>query len=180
MKAGKHSPTTSGRTTRGPGLSLPRTVYVERFGTCWTAYTQASHFDVALLECETTGEREALANELLHSCCNLWDKFTADFFMKFRNEKEIASEAALLTLLAAAYLLQLGIQKIESRHAAVRRLMRQEGSTWSTELASCSSDFVLMRQRLIELSQIRLHDPQTEKGLAKSIGGGAARAFFHQ
>ncbi len=79
---------------------------------------------------------------------HLKTKFSRAFLSYFKGR--LRSDECLGFLLASGDMLQLEIIKIECRHAAFRRILC--GSiTWRKLLGGMSGDFMLLRQRLLEV-----------------------------
>ena len=59
-------------------------------------------------------------------------------------------QECLACILCLAILWWIDVSRIECRHAAIRRLLRGLGVSWTKQLEDLSADFLLLRQRLLE------------------------------
>ena len=91
--------------------------------------------------------RPAFAEELEAIPACMRDVFSSSFMEHYSGR--LCSVECLSTLTAMAISCRLDISRIECRHASLRRVLRKS-STWASEVASASADFVLLRQRICE------------------------------
>ena len=95
--------------------------------------------------------RERAVRKISLSCKYMYDEFMEDFLLQFPGEHEWTSPEATLMLTMIALYHSLTQQRIECRFAALRRLLRTKGGmTWSADLPSSSSNWILQRQRCLE------------------------------
>jgi hypothetical protein len=112
----------------------------------------------------------------------LKDDFSRDFLGHFAGR--LLSEESRAMLLAVSIGAHIEICRLECRHATVRRLLRGRNQTWAKPLTSVSTDFVLLRQRLLESASRQQPQWMSEVGPVrakekhtKGGGGGAFRAY---
>ena len=136
---------------------------------------------------DPTADRLQIIEGLLADPPCLWDPFAKQFFTMFGHTVEALSDPKVSAILMAiAILFHLTIARVEARHASVRRNLRSRGTTWLQELASVSSDFVLMRNRILELRGKRLGDKLSSFIRLKYVPSGKwshagpARAFVSE
>ena len=101
---------------------------------------------------DPTKDLDQVAYKLAHMPKCVKDPFAYAFFALFSTEDQLKSGRCRAILVALALLARLCISRIECRNAFIRRLLSARTTTWFQELANVSSDWVLMRQRLIELT----------------------------
>ena len=78
-----------------------------------------------------------------------WDHFTQDHYRRY-GEENLLSAQSKADLACIAHEAEVHIASIEARHATVRRLLLRSIQTWSKTLPQVSSDFLLLRQRILE------------------------------
>lgn len=144
----------------------------------WTLLTARDDDDLA-----------AKAAELFYTPKCMMDKFSRDFMTLFPSRADLVSPTCLATLKAIGVILRLCIARIECRHAAVRRLLLSRGATWAEQLCVASADWLMMRDRIIELAADANHrhlqgasEAQQPARPAQrgSGGGGPCRAFMSE
>ena len=133
---------------------------------------------------------DTLLHEFKQDCPFMWDTFAKGFFDRFESDAERKSDEALLLLVIIAFLWRMTMQRVECRHASLRRLLLAKGMTTMMEFGNLSADWVLMRQRLIEnvtakLQTASLNDnTPAEQGALEGPkpeihrAGGPCRAFM--
>jgi hypothetical protein len=139
-----------------------------------------------ILAGNSTTERNNIAAELATDKACLRDPFSQHICDTYGLEN-LSSDDCIATLTVVAYLLRLCISRIECRHAAIRRLLRAKGSTWSADFPSISSDFALMRQHLLQqdlkcdgIKRKIDGDETNQDPVIKKRRGGAMRAFMSE
>lgn len=119
----------------------------------------------------------------------MMNQFSRDFMTLFPSRADLVSPACLATLKAIGVVFRLCIARIECRHAAVRRLLLSRGATWAEQLCVASADWLMMRDRIIELATDASHrhlqgasEAQQPARPAQrgSGGGGPCRAFMSE
>jgi hypothetical protein len=125
------------------------------------------------------------AVEILNDCMHTMDAFTKAFLAMFPGSK-LASKKARMYLLAVGALLRKSTQRIECRHAAIRRRIGNRYQRVHEDFAETSAYFFLMRQRVLEhafkvgasakaKTEQRRKTIQTGKLKGKYTGGGGER-----
>ena len=90
-----------------------------------------------------------MAQEIVDDLNCLKDKLTLRFLNAFTTA-ELLLKQGLPILVALAFILKGDIIGIECRNAALQRLMRSLGVTHCPYIQDVSTDFLLMKQRLLE------------------------------
>ena len=107
-------------------------------------------------------DKAATALELDRDRPCLWDPFTKSFRDRFKTAADLVSELASNVLMGIALLLRLCVSRIECRHAALRRLLKNKGFTWLPQIMDAGADWTLMRQRVIELAALEIEQLELE------------------
>ena len=91
-----------------------------------------------------------VAADIKADCPHMYDDFMLEFLMHFLSAAGLCSADAKMILVMIALQHYLTMQRIECRHAALRRLLLTKSTTWAENLPNLSSDWVLQRQRSVE------------------------------
>jgi hypothetical protein len=80
---------------------------------------------------------------LVHDCRKLWCHFTIHFMSRFPTKVALRGDLCRAVLLMIAIFFRVHMARIENRHALLRRMVTERGSTWLCELISVCSDLML-------------------------------------
>ena len=122
-----------------------------------------------------------MAQEIVDDPICLKDKWTLRFLKAFPTA-ELLLKQGLPILVALAIILKWDIIGIECRNAALKRLMRSLGATHCPYIQDVSTDFLLMKQRLLERMwsrppPLQRRGPRKRRPNFSKGGGGTARAL---
>ena len=106
---------------------------------------------------------EQVVHRILNiECSEMFDEFTEEFLMMYPTDAKLSGNEARLVLLMIIIKHSLSMHRIECRHAAIRRNLRVRGTTHGADIDAASSDWILMRQRALEVEAARRKPPSAE------------------
>jgi hypothetical protein len=86
---------------------------------------------------------DVVINMLMQDCQQMWDEFTIQFRARFPSKEGLRSQECRFILLSIGIFFRIHMGRVENRHALLRRMILDRGSTWLVELMSIASDWCL-------------------------------------
>lgn len=127
-------------------------------------------------------DADSAVGMILSDCRQKWCQFTILFRSKFSTRDDLRSDRCRAVLFCMAYLFRVHMARVENRHALLRRMLLDRGSTWLCEMMSIASDLILQwsRKREKEMWESRARAAQDESESTVTANGVADETEMEQ